>query len=285
VRLGDVASVNVKRNPAVIQRDAVSRRIDVLASVSGRSRDDAVTDVKHALAGVGFPLEYHWEILDDTGQPIGQLVALGITALIGTILLLQAFLGSWRRAALLTVAMPVAVSGAVLGILADGGTMSIGSVFGILAVLAVAIRGGLMTFERLGGESAVDAVASRAGDRLLPTVTGASAIAVAFLPVAILGDRAGLEVVHPMAIAILGGLITSTAAGLFLLPVLHAKFVPAGAPAGERRRLFTGWAGFPDALKGRSAASEGTGAPESGTEVPEPAVSIQADGAQIVGMD
>ena len=130
VRLGQVADVRVAPTPVVIERDAVSRHLDVEAGVSGRSLGAVASDIQERLADVSFPLEYHAEVLEETtGEEIGgtRMVAFAIAAAIAAFLLLQAAFRSWRLAALAFLTLPVALVGGVLAALVDGGELSLGS--------------------------------------------------------------------------------------------------------------------------------------------------------------
>ena len=145
VRLGDVADVRIVESPAVIERDAVSRRIDVEAGVSGRSIDAVVSDIEARLAETGFPLEYHAEVRhDSTNQEIGagRVVGFVVGAALAAFLLLQAAFRSWRLAALVFAAMPLALAGGVAAGAVQGGVLSLGSMIGFLAVLGLATRTG-----------------------------------------------------------------------------------------------------------------------------------------------
>ena len=148
VRLGDVAKVRIAANPANIERQAVSRYVDVAASVSGRDRGAVVGDVEGRLEALAFPLEYHAEVLAAETQPWGRLIAIGVAAAIGIFLLLQACFGSWRLAALAFVTLPLAVAGGVLATLAVGATLSFGAVIALVAVLGIAVRNVMLLIER-----------------------------------------------------------------------------------------------------------------------------------------
>ena len=234
VRLGDVARVDVQPSPNVIQRDAVSRYVDVTAQVRGRSRSAVLADVKDRLQGVKFPLEYRYELVSnfaDRGAIEHRLVLLGIGIAIGTFLLLQAAFANWRLAVLHFVTLPLALVGGTLVILIGGGTIELGSVAGLLAIFAIAVRNGvvlLQRFQRLeGGEGnglGRDLVVQGARDRLAPILLTAGGTAAFFVPFALLGDLPGHEIVSPMASAGLGGLVTSTIVSLFLLPALYHRF-------------------------------------------------------------
>jgi CzcA family heavy metal efflux pump len=242
VRLGQVADVRIAQTPAVIEREAVSRRIDVDADVSGRSLGAVTSEVEARLATMSFPLEYHAEVLkDSTAQEIGSttMLAFAIACAIAMFLLLQAAFGSWRLATLAFLTLPAALAGAAVAVLLASAELSLGSMLGLLAVFAIAVRNAVMLIRRLqhGGRGSSSTVASivrwGAHERLAPTVATASALAAVALAVVVLGPRPGLEVVQPMAVAILGGLVTSTLLALFVLPALYVRF-PSGTPSVRR---------------------------------------------------
>ncbi len=162
---------------------------------------------------------------------------MGLTAVIAIFLLLQAVFRSWRLAVLAFLTLPVALVGGVLAALIDGATLSLGSLIAFLALLGIAARNGVMLidrFQRLRADEAqafgAELVRRGARDRLAPTLTVAVATAAAMLPFVIMGNAAGLEIVHPMAIVILGGLLTSTLLSLFILPTLYLLFGAGAQP-------------------------------------------------------
>jgi CzcA family heavy metal efflux pump len=241
VRLEQVADVRIQPSPAVIKRDAVQRYVDVEANVSGRSLGAVAGDVQNRLNNGDFPLEYHAEVLEQTttGQEInlGRVAGLGLTAVIAIFLLLQAVFRSWRLAVLAFLTLPVALVGGVLAALIDGATLSLGSLVAFLALLGIAARNGVMLIDRFqrlrvqeGQAFGAELVRRGARDRLAPTLTVAVAAAAAVLPFVIMGDVAGLEIIHPMAIVILGGLLTSTLLSLFILPTLYLSFGAGAQP-------------------------------------------------------
>jgi Cu/Ag efflux pump CusA len=160
-----------------------------------------------------------------------RALTLAVTVAIGIFLLLQAAFGSWALAFLvLLVFLPMALSGGVLAALLAGG-ISLGSLFGFLTVFGISVRNVLaMTsrfqyLERREGESfGAELVLRGARERLAPIVMTALATGLALLPFVILGDVPGHEIARPMAVVILGGLITSTLLSLFVLPSLYLRF-------------------------------------------------------------
>ncbi|MEP6680862.1 MAG: efflux RND transporter permease subunit [Chloroflexota bacterium] len=240
VRLQDVADVRLSSSFTAIQRETVSRRIDVSLNTDGRDLGAVVGDVQARLAQIEFPLEYHAELLGEYAErqaAQSRLLGFAIAALIGILLLLQAAFGSWRLAGLLLVTLPMALVGGVLASLAGGGVLSIGSLVGFVTVLGIAARNGIMLInhyqhlEREEGEPFGPALVLRgARERLAPILMTSLLLAIVMLPIVVAGDLPGLEIIRPMAVVILGGLVTSTLATLFLLPALYLRVRPgAGA--------------------------------------------------------
>jgi CzcA family heavy metal efflux pump len=254
VRLGQVADVRVSPTPVVIERDAVSRRVDVAADVSGRSLGAVAGDIEDRLANSRFPIEYHAEVLErTTGKEIGttRMLAFAIAAALAIFLLLQSAFRSWRLAVLALLTLPVALVGGVLAALIDGGELSLGALIAFLALFGIAARTGVtlirhfQDLEREEREPFGPAlILQGARDRLVPIVTAASAIALVMLPFAIMGSSPGLEIVNPMAIVILGGLVSSTFLSLFLLPALYLRFGSGPRPeVAPEEELLHRWAG------------------------------------------
>jgi Cu/Ag efflux pump CusA len=238
VRLGDVAAVRVKQAPNVIRRDAVSRYIDVTAGIRGRSESDVDADVRAALAKTPFPLEYHAELQTaSTSSEIGAttIIATALVALLAVLLLLQSALRSWSIAAVVFLTLPAALVGGVLAALADGATLSLGVLLGLLAAFAVAVRGALVLGshvtsleEQAGSERGAELVQRAAREQFGGLAGAAIGTAAIALPFVVAGSIPGLEIVHPLAVVVLGGLVSATAVTLFAMPALHVRF------AGER---------------------------------------------------
>ena len=240
VRLSQVADVRIGTTPTVIRRDAVSRKLDIVADVSGRSLAAVTADVRRRVADVRLPLEYHAQVLkqsvaDEINR--GQILAFALAAAIAIFLLMQAAFRSWRVAAFAFASLPAALAGGVLAALALGDGITLGALIGLLAVLGLAARNGIVLIrhfqdlEREEGEPfGPQLVARGAQERLAPVLASAAAIGAAMLPLVLMGPTAGLEIVHPMAVVILCGLATSAAVTLFVLPALYLRFGVAQPP-------------------------------------------------------
>jgi Cu/Ag efflux pump CusA len=238
VRLDDVADVRIAPSPGIIRRQAVSRYVDVAASISGRSRDAVVHDVQDRLRGIAFPLEYHAEVLAADRQPFGRLLAVAAAVAIGILLLLQAFFGSWRLAALAVLVLPLGVTGALLALAATGGKLSFGTYIALFAIFGLGARSVVMLLEGLRrlqddepGLRGAELVAHAARERVAPVVTTTVATVAIFLPVLALGGEPGFELLRPASVVLLGGLVTTALVALYALPLLYLQFGFAGAAA------------------------------------------------------
>jgi CzcA family heavy metal efflux pump len=231
VRLEDVADVRIAPNPGVINRQNVSRYVDVAAGIGGADRDAVVADVQRRLEAMSFPIEYHAEVLSANRQPIGQLLSIAIAAAIGIFLLLQAFLGSWRLAALAFLTLPLALAGGVLATLPGGGALSFGSYIALFAVFGFAARSTVMLFDRFrelevreGEAFGEELIVRAARERVVPIVMTALAAGLIFVAVLIVGGRPGYELLRPVGAVLVGGLVASLLVTLAVVPILYLRF-------------------------------------------------------------
>jgi Cu/Ag efflux pump CusA len=230
VRLGSIASLSVQPDPIDIQHQAISRYIDVRATMRGGSVGAAQAQVRSKLGQISFPLAYHAEIVGGTpDDPTSHVAFLSfvLAAAVGILLLLQSAFESWRLAAMFLLALPVALVGGVLVALAMGVTGSLGADAGLLAVFALATRQGMLQIAhirrlqaRFGGPLTVPIVVQGAVERLGSAVGGTAVVAAALLPFALMGSVAGNEITHTAAAVMLGGLVSATLLGQLLLPAL-----------------------------------------------------------------
>jgi CzcA family heavy metal efflux pump len=233
VRLSEVAEVRLAPTPNAIEREAQSRRIDVGANVEGRDLAAVVDDVEDRLDGVSFPRAYHAEVLGESTElkaAQSRLMLFGIAAAVAILILLQMAFRSVRLALLTFLLLPMALVGGALAVWLAGGVISLGSLVGFLTVFGIAARNGILMvshFQRLESEGMVfgpDLVLRGASERLAPIMMTALATGLALVPLAVAGSIPGHEIEHPMAIVILGGLVTSTLLNLFVLPSLYLRF-------------------------------------------------------------
>jgi len=234
VRLEEVADVRVAPTPNVVNREHLARRMDVDANVRGRPLGAVYEDVKAALAKIEFPREYYPVLLGEYTERLAVQQKMRITALIAMIAIfffLQISFKSARLAAISFVLLPTALVGGVLAAWLGDGIISLGSIVGFLTILGIAARNGILMInhfqhlEEFEGEKFGPGLVLRgARERLAPILMTASTTGLALIPLVIAGAIPGNEIEHPMAIVILGGLITSTLLNLFVVPSLYLKF-------------------------------------------------------------
>ncbi|HEY3089869.1 MAG TPA: efflux RND transporter permease subunit [Jatrophihabitantaceae bacterium] len=242
VRLGDVAKVSVEPVPNAIERQNDSRRLDVAANVKGRDLGSVVADVNKVLRSVEFPRGYHAELLGEYAErqaAQAHLYRIAIVAGLAILLLLQVSFGSWRLALLIFLTLPMALVGGVLANRIAGGVISLGSMVGFFTVFGISARNGILLvnhcqhLEKHEGVPFGPALVLRgARERLSPILMTSLATALAVVPLVVLGDRPGHEIEYPLAVVILGGLVTSTVLNLFVVPSLYLRFAKSRrAPA------------------------------------------------------
>ena len=231
VRLDEVADVSSGESFSIINRESVSRRLDVVVTVSG-DRDDVARDIEASVAGLTFPREYHAEVIsqDDNAADTRLVLALSILALLTGVLLLQVVIGAWRITAVALGAIAVSMLGGVLAALLAGGEATVGTMLGFLAVLTIAVRNvlalvGAWDLPRGSGVPfGRDLVTQAVSERSVGILLAGSSAALVLLPVAVLGRQPGLEIVQPMAVVVLGGVVTAVLVPLLLLPSLYLRW-------------------------------------------------------------
>ena len=236
VKLSDVADVRFAPSPNAILRDDQSRRIDVEGNiVEGGDLGAVVDEVERRVAELELPPEYSVKVLGESSELTNSQNTLGVyglAALIVIFLLLHAAFGSLRLAALAFLLLPVALVGGVLAVFFfSDQLLSLGSLIGFLTVFGIAARNGILMinhFQHLENEEGMafgpELVMRGASERLAPIMMTALATALAIVPLAAAGSIPGHEIEHPMAIVILGGLLTATLVNLFIIPSLYLIF-------------------------------------------------------------
>jgi len=234
VRLADVADVRIVPSPNVIEREGQSRKIDVSANVRERDLGSVAEDVEDILDKTTFPLGYHAEVIGEYAEreaAQSNLLVAGSVAVIAIFFLLYTSFGNWRMAILTFITLPWALVGGLIAAYISSGVLSLGSLVGLLTILGISTRNGIMMishFQHLEQEEGVpfgpELVMQGARERIAPIMMTALTTGLALLPLAIAGNIPGQEIEYPMAIVILGGLITSTLLNLLVVPTLYLQF-------------------------------------------------------------
>ena len=240
VQLGEIAAVRMVPNEVAILHDDTSRRIDVVADVSGRPLADVQRDIQAAIKQIQFPIEYHAEIPTKYGaiQAADTLVLwLFAGVLIGILLLLQAAVRSWTLAIAIFLALPAALAGAAVAAWIGAASQSWITLTAFAAVLAIAARNAALLSARVDElwrsapeTSRSGIVLAAARDRVSPILKAALITVLVLVPPGLFGGTVGQTVIGPMLLIVAGGLVTTTLVGLFVLPLLALWFGPRTVP-------------------------------------------------------
>ncbi len=240
VPLQAVADLRMVNAPNAIRHDKASRCIDVTCNVKGRDLGSVAQEIQQRLKLLPDQEGYRVELLGEyraRTENQRQLLVYSLLALLGIAVLLYMDFQSVRLMLLVLFTLPFALIGGIVAAALSGGVLSLGSLVGFITVLGIAARNGIMMVshyrhlqetDRLPLDR--DLLLRGAEERVVPILMTALAAGLGLLPLALGGNKPGYEVEFPMAIVILGGLLSSTLLNLIVLPVLYGQ-VAAATPS------------------------------------------------------
>ena len=240
VPLAQLARITVDRGPNTVSRENVQRKIVVQANVAGRDLGSVVADIRSAVdESVTLPAGYHIEYggqFEAQEESTRTLSALSLLSLAAIFLILYAEFRSTRTATLVMANLPLALIGGVAAVLLTGRVVSIASLVGFVTLFGIATRNGILLvshYRQLLAEGAPfrEAVVRGSLERLSPIMMTALTAGLALIPLAIGGGKPGNELQTPMAIVILGGLLSSVVLNMIVLPALYWQFESKSTPA------------------------------------------------------
>lgn len=244
VLLSDVAKVGIAAVPNKIHHQDLSRSIDIGANLDGtRDLGSVVDDLEDELESFQWPIEYRAELLGEFSErqdASRRMMTTAVIAAVGVFLLLYASYGSGRLALLSFLTLPIALVGGVIAAYMAGGVISLGSLVGFFTVLGIVARNGIMLISHYqhlereeGVEFGVGLILQGASERFVPIIMTVLTTGLALIPLIVSGNIPGQEVEYPMAIVILGGLITATLLNLFVVPSLYLRFAKSAGRVGD----------------------------------------------------
>lgn len=236
IPLTQLATVKKETGPNTINRENVSRRIVVQANVEGRDLNSVVTDLQAKMK----PLQVNWPrgyYLEFGGQfqsqqsAMARILLIGAFTVIGIFLVLNVALKSWRMALQVMVNLPLALVGGVIAVFMTGGVLSVASMVGFITLFGIATRNGIMMLSHYlhlmheeGETFSQDMIVRGTLERLSPVLMTALAAALGLLPLALSQGEPGKELLQPIAVVILGGLVSSTLLDQIVTPALFWIF-------------------------------------------------------------
>lgn len=234
IPLSALAAVRHERGPNTISRENVQRKIVVSANVAGRDVGSVVSDIEAAVAsGVSLPEGYYVEYggqFESARQATRTIALLSLLSIVLIFLVLYKEFGGARPALLVMVNLPLALTGGLAAVfLLLAGELNVAALVGFITLFGIAVRNGILLvshYQHLirDGLDLRAAVFQGSMERLNPILMTALTAGLALIPLALGGGEPGKEIQTPMAIVILGGLLTSTFLNMVVVPALFVRF-------------------------------------------------------------
>ncbi|MGH9837312.1 MAG: efflux RND transporter permease subunit [Blastocatellia bacterium] len=244
VPIAQVAEVRLDQGPNTINRENVQRRIIIQSNVARRDLGGVIADVRKAITGrVALPPGYFVQYggqFEAQEKASRQITLLSVVAVGGIFLLLYIALKRVRPALLVMANLPLSLIGGVVMVFLSGGTLSIASLVGFITLFGIATRNGIMLISHYQhlmeeeGMSFREAIVQGSMERLSPILMTALVTGIGLVPLALGAGQPGREIQQPMAVVILGGIVTSTFLNMIVIPALYLKYGEAAAQAPAR---------------------------------------------------
>lgn len=246
VPLSQIAEVVSATGPNTIHREKVKRRLVISANVDGRDLRSTVNDIRHEIEeNVKLPQNYYIEYggqFESEAAASRMLAWATLGALLVILMLLYQQFHNIPESLLILSNMPLALIGGVLILVITGGELNIPAIIGFISLIGITTRNGMLLISRYNAleEAGVplhERIMRGSSDRLLPIIMTALTSALALIPLAVNGNAPGNEIQSPMAVVILGGLLSATVLNVFVVPAIYMlmkkRSSKAGAPASK----------------------------------------------------
>ncbi|TFH26138.1 MAG: efflux RND transporter permease subunit [Bacteroidia bacterium] len=230
IPLSYVADVVSTSGPNTINRENVQRKLVISANTAGRDLGSVVSEIESTIASKvqlpeGYRVQYGGQFESAQKASLTLLITSLLAILVIFVILFQEF-KSGKLAGVILLNLPLALIGGVVAIWLTSSVISIPSIIGFITLFGIATRNGILLVSRYNhlreeGRGLKETIIEGSVDRLNPILMTALASALALIPLALGGDKPGNEIQSPMAIVILGGLLTSTLLNLIVIPVVY----------------------------------------------------------------
>ncbi|MDE5970549.1 MAG: CusA/CzcA family heavy metal efflux RND transporter [Muribaculaceae bacterium] len=230
IPLSYVADIVSTTGPNTINRENVSRRLVISANVDGGDLRGAVNKIKERIeANVSMPENYYVTYGGQFESEANASRTLALTSIIALLIIFMLLYSEFKNAEqslIILINMPLAAIGGVLILVITGGELNIPAIIGFISLLGITTRNGMLLISRYNhlyedGEPLMQRIIHGSADRLNPIIMTALTSALALIPLAIRGGEPGNEIQSPMAVVILGGLISATALNVFVVPIIY----------------------------------------------------------------
>lgn len=231
IPLSQVAEIVSVSGPSAISRENVQRKIVISANVAGRDLRSVVENIQANInENIKFPEGYRVEYggqFESEAEASRTLLITSIMAIFIIFLLLYQEFKNFKLAGIILLNLPLALIGGVFAIFITSNVLSIPAIIGFITLFGIATRNGILLvshYQQLQqrGEPLYETIIHGSKDRLIPILMTALTAALALIPLALKGDLPGNEIQSPMAIVILGGLLTSTLLNIYVVPVIFS---------------------------------------------------------------
>lgn len=233
IPLEEISEIVSVGGPNTITRENVQRKLVVAANVSGRDVGSVVKDIQKAVdenivLPEGYRVEYGGQF--ESAQSASR--SLFITTMLALMIIFLLLYGEFKNVSLSAIVLlnlPFALIGGVMAVFFTSRVISIPSIIGFITLFGIATRNGILLISKYqhlqeAGTPLHETVLHGSIDRLNPILMTALTSALALIPLVLNGDKAGNEIQSPMAIVVLGGLLTSTLLNIYVMPVVYEWF-------------------------------------------------------------
>ncbi len=228
--LGELAMVQSVSSPNTISREDVQRKIVVAANVQGRDLRSAVNEIEEVVNSTidfpeGYRVQYGGQF--ESESKASQLLLITAILAIGVIFLLLYYeFKNVKLAFVVLINLPLALIGGILIVYFTSGIVSIAATIGFISLFGIATRNGILLVSRYEdlreeGKTGIELIKAGALDRLNPILMTAFTTGLALIPLALKGGQPGSEIQSPMAVVILGGLLSATILNLIVIPCVY----------------------------------------------------------------
>jgi CzcA family heavy metal efflux pump len=228
--LGELATIESVSSPNTINREDVQRKIVVAANVQGRDLRGAVNEIKEVIANnvtipEGYRIQYGGQF--ESEAKASELLLVSAILAIGVIFLLLYYeFKNVKLAFVVLINLPLALIGGILIVYFTSGIISIAATIGFISLFGIATRNGILLVSRYEdlrkkGHDGFELIKKGALDRLNPILMTACTTGLALIPLALKGGEPGSEIQSPMAVVILGGLLSATILNLVVIPCVY----------------------------------------------------------------